>query len=68
MATDQVCIYSLGNPIQAEFLRQMLSDNDIDAFIINKQDSTYKFGDVELYVHRDNVIRAKMLIQEYESH
>jgi len=68
MANDQVCIYSIGNPIQAEFIRQMLSDHDIEAFIMNKQDSTYKFGDVELYVHRDHVIRAKMLIREFESH
>jgi hypothetical protein len=33
---------------------------------VNKQDSAYKFGDIELYVNRDHVIRAKMLIQEFE--
>ncbi len=45
----------------------MLADHEIAAFIINKQDSTYKFGDIEIYTYRDNVIRAKKLIQEFES-
>jgi hypothetical protein len=67
MASDQVNIYSLGNMYRAELIRQMLSNNNIPAFIVNKQDSTYKFGDIELYVHRDHVIRAKMLIQEFEN-
>lgn len=66
MSIDQVHIYSIGTPYQAELIRQMLSDNNIQSFIINKQDSVYKFGDIELYVNRDHVIRAKMLIQEFE--
>ena len=67
MGTDQVHIYSIGNSYQAELIRQMLSDHNIQSFIVNKQDSAYKFGDIELYVHRDHIIRAKMLIQEFEN-
>ncbi len=66
MGLDQVNIYSIGNPYQAELIRQMLSDHNIQAFIVNKQDSAYKFGDIELFVHRDHVIRAKKLIREFE--
>ncbi|MCK4747135.1 MAG: DUF2007 domain-containing protein [Bacteroidales bacterium] len=66
MTGDLVHIYSLGNLYQAELARQMLADHNIQSFIVNKQDSAYKFGDIEIYVHRDNVIRAKMLIQEFE--
>jgi len=66
MADDLVHIYSVGNPYQAELIRQMLTDHDIHSFIVNKQDSAYKFGDIELYVDRDDVIRAKMLIREFE--
>ena len=47
-------------------VRQMLSDHNIQSFLVNKQDSAYKFGDVELYVNRDDVIRAKKLIQEFD--
>lgn len=66
MGIDQVHIYSIGNPYRADLVRQMLSDHEIQSFIINKQDSVYMFGDIELYVHRDHVIRAKRLIQEFE--
>lgn len=66
MDNDKVCIYSIGNPYSAELMRQMLSDHNIQSFIINKQDSAYKFGDIELYVHHDHVIRARMLIREFE--
>ena len=66
MGTDLVNIYSAGNLYVAELIRQMLTHHNIQSFIVNKQDSAYKFGDIELFVHRDEVIRAKMLIQEFE--
>jgi hypothetical protein len=61
-----VHIFSSGRPYQAEMARQMLVDHNIQSFLVNKQDSAYKFGVVELYVNRDNVIRAKKLIQEFD--
>ena len=66
MVNDLVNIYGTDKPYFAELIRQMLSDNDIRSFIVNKQDSAYKFGEIELYVYRDDVIRAKKLIQEFE--
>jgi hypothetical protein len=67
MSDEQVHIYSVGIPYQAELIRQMLVDHDIPAFILNKKDSNYNFGDIEIYVYRDHVIRAKMLIGEFEN-
>ncbi len=66
MEENLVHIYSTSQLYLAELIRQMLSDNDIMAFLVNKQDSTYKFGEVELYVNRDDIIRAKMLIKQFE--
>ena len=66
MESNLVHIYSSAQPYKAEMVRQMLTDHNIQCFLVNKQDSAYKFGDVELYVNRDDVIRAKMLIQEFE--
>jgi hypothetical protein len=63
---DLIHIYSSGQPYRAELVRQRLTDHNIRSFIVNKQDSAYKFGDIELFVHRDHVIRAKKLIQEFE--
>ena len=67
MTEEKVHIHSVGQLYLAELIRQMLADNDIPAFIINKQDSAYKFGDIEIYTYRDGVIPAKKLIQEFES-
>lgn len=66
MEANLVHIFSSGQPYQAEMVRQMLSDHNIQSFLVNKQDSAYKFGEVELYVNRDDVIRAKKLIQEFD--
>ncbi len=68
MPGDLVHIYSTGKPYLAELVSQMLSDHQIIAFIVNKQDSAYKFGDIELFVHRDDILRAKKLIREFEDH
>lgn len=66
MDSNLVHIYSSGQPLVAELVRHMLTDHNIQSFIVNKQDSAYKFGYVELFVPRDEVIRAKRLIQEFE--
>jgi len=66
MEDDLVQIYSVEKAYLAELIRQMLTDHNIPAFLVNKQDSAYKFGEIEVYVDRDDVIRAKMLIREFE--
>jgi hypothetical protein len=67
MGSDLVQIYSVEKLYFAELVRQMLMDHDILSFIVNKQDSAYKFGDIELFVRRDDVMKAKMLIREFET-
>lgn len=66
MEANLVHIFSSGQPYKAEMARQMLTNHNIQSFLVNKQDSAYKFGVVELYVNRDDVIRAKKLIQEFD--
>jgi len=66
MGSDLVHIYSSGQVYKAELVKQMLADHNISAFQVNKQDSAYKFGEIEIFVDRDDVIRAKMLIREFE--
>ena len=68
MEKDWVQIYSTDKMFQAEIFKQVLADHKIEAVIINKMDSSYKaFGEVEVYVKNDHVIRAKMLAKEFDS-
>jgi len=65
MEKDWVIAYELKQEYLAEIARTVLSDNDIESVIINKKDSTYNsFGDIEIYVNRDNLIRAKQILQK----
>lgn len=67
MNEKPVHIHSVNMIYQAELIKQMLADHEIRCFIVNKQDSFYKVGDIEIYTAGDDVIRAKKLIQEFES-
>lgn len=67
MEKDWVIVYSTNKMYQAELLKRLLGDHDIDAFIFNKMDSTYRtFGDIEVYVKRDSILRAKILVKKFE--
>ena len=66
MEKDWVCIYTFNNKFRAELAVEMLGEHDIEAVLINKKDSSYGFGDIEIYVRTDVVIRAKMLVNEFD--
>ena len=63
---DWVCVYTFDREYQSQLALEMLAENDIEATLLNKMDSVYQIGDIELYVHPDQVIRAKMLLNEFE--
>ena len=63
---DWVCVYTFNREYQSQLAVEMLADNDIEAVILNKMDSNYLFGEIELYVHTDQVISAKMLLNQFE--
>jgi hypothetical protein len=50
------------NPIALEITKQMLEEHDIPAVILNKQDSSYRFGQLELYVHESKEAEARLLL------
>lgn len=64
---NRVLVYTTNQTYLVEILKQYLADNDIIAFTIDKRDSSYMFGDIEVYVENDDVIRAKLLINKFES-
>ena len=65
MEKDWVIAFDTKQEYLAEIARSVLFDNDIESVIINKKDSIYNsFGDIEVYVNRDNLIRAKQILQK----
>jgi hypothetical protein len=57
-----ICIYSSKEMYKVEIVKAVLFDNNIDSVVVNMQDSSYHFGDVELHVQPDDVISAKQII------
>lgn len=64
---EWVCIFSAGNVQEAEMIRGVLDENQITAFLINKQDSVYLFGDIEIYVAVEDVFSANQIINTFHA-
>jgi hypothetical protein len=64
MEKDWVMIYSATDELMIEMAKQILEENQIEAVIFNKKDRTYLLGELELYVTRDSVIKAKSVLKD----
>lgn len=47
-----------------QIVQALLAENGIKSIAMNKKDRAYLFGNIELYVHPDNVIRALQIINK----
>jgi hypothetical protein len=57
-------IYSSQMEHKVEILKAVLENEGIACVIVNKKDSLYLFGELELYVNAENVIGAKHIINK----
>jgi len=60
-------IYTTNKLYEAEMVRNIMEDHDMECVLMNKQDSAYGFGEIQVYVPVENVLVAKQLILEFES-
>jgi hypothetical protein len=59
MEKNWVKIFSSSDYYQAEFVKQMFIEHQIDAVLLNKQDSAYRtFGYIEVYIHQQDFSNA----------
>jgi len=65
MDENWVKVYSSRSLASAEIIKSMLLENDLDAVLLNKLDSSYlAFGQAEVYVNSMNEEVAKKLIEQ----
>jgi hypothetical protein len=62
MLDNWTVVFSTAQLYEAELVKSILAENDIESVIMNKKDSTYGFGDIEVYVSTNEAFRAKQLI------
>ena len=65
MFENWIVIYSSTQLYEAEMVRSIMAENEIECVIMNKKDSTYGFGEIEVYVPTTEAFKAKQLILEF---
>jgi len=67
MSNDFVCVYSHTNQYTIDILKSVLQEHGVESVVLNKQDSSYHFGSIELYVKPADESLARQIITEFES-
>ena len=57
-------VYSASMAYKVEIVQALLKEHDIESVIMNKKDSAYLFGDVELYVKPEQHLQAVQIIKQ----
>lgn len=62
---DKQVVFRTNEDHLARLIIMKLEEEGVKVFYINKKDSSYNnFGQIELYVERDDVVRAKYIIDK----
>ena len=64
MINDWIEVYSTNDIFKAEVIKNMLISKNIEAIIMNQQDSSYHFGTAKIYTKKENIFKAKEIISE----
>lgn len=67
MTGNWVRIHVVSQEYEAEMVKGLLEENDIDCVIVNKKDSAYLFGEIEIFVDVENAFIAKQIITKLTS-
>ena len=59
-------VYSSDKAYQIEIAKAVLEEADILSFQVDKKDSSYAFGEIELYVSAEEEINAKLILIEHD--
>lgn len=58
-------LFTSTRPLEIEAAAAALEDQDIPSFQINKRDTSYIFGEIELYVRPSDFDRARSILLEH---
>ena len=59
-------VYTSADFFKTEMLRQLLEENEVEAVLLNKKDSSYQFGEVQIMVPESEFAKAIALITQNE--
>ena len=65
MDENWVLLKTTTDDFTAEVIKGMLEENQIETVVMNKRDSEFLMGDVELYVQNTDFEKANQLLAEH---
>ncbi|MBN1338272.1 MAG: DUF2007 domain-containing protein [Bacteroidales bacterium] len=65
MDSNWTKVYSSPQGYLIEIVKGLLAENDIEAVSINKKDSSYLFGEIELYVPSQHSLKARQILSKH---
>jgi hypothetical protein len=65
MYKDWVIVFTTPQIWEAELIKGVLQQNNIECISLNKRDSSYLIGEVEIYVSTADSFAAKQIIQQH---
>lgn len=67
MEKGWIKIQTYTDTVRGEMDKQILEESGISAVLLNKKDSSFMFGKIDLYVHEQDGGQAQRLIQGSEA-
>ncbi len=62
---DWVKVYSTDRVYKVSIIKALLSEKDINCNEINRKDSSYHFGSIDIYVENENESAAIALLEKH---
>ncbi len=66
MTDEWTIIFSTTDEFTGELAKGLLKENGVDYVEVNKKDSSYLFGEIELFVVRNDILRAKFVLKDLD--
>jgi hypothetical protein len=57
-------VYTTNMMYRAEIVKAVLEDHELNPVLIDKQDTAYHFGQIEIYVATEEVMYAMKIIED----
>jgi len=64
MKDNWIKIYADTLLYKVKIVQAILEEQDIEAVVINKQDYSYGFGEIELWTNQENTVLATKIVNE----
>ncbi len=64
MENEWVVIAGFTDDVRSQVAVERLLTSGIDTVAVDKRDSIYRIGEIEVFVHRDSVLIAKEIIKD----